>query len=451
MPKAGTSVKADQTGPRPITISEFSALLDGTGCRPPYAVGVSGGGDSMGLLVLLVQSGLADSGRVTALTVDHGLRSDSRREAETVADWCQALGVPHEILTWDGPKPAANIQAQARDARYRLMGAWCRERRVPTLLIAHTLEDQAETVLLRLARGSGVDGLSAMAPVAALPDDTNSDSVVLVRPLLTVSRARLRQTLREAGQAWIDDPSNEDAQFARVRVRALSKSLENEGIDADRLSRTAAHMARVREALDHYAAALLDDAAAIHPSGFAFLNREALTAAPRETALRALSVLLRQIGGRVAPLRFERLERLFGQITKPDMEAACTLSGCCLLPQPDGRLLVVREARNLPDPILIRPGATRLWDNRMRIGLGTCARAGTVEALGETGWLQIRDEISDTIKSTIPAEARHTLPAFWRDRRVACVPALEFDPERSEFSAEFAAMPHFDGLEGSFG
>ncbi len=176
----------------------------------PLAVAVSGGADSMALLCLAARWGKRP---LTALTVDHGLRAESAEEARRVKGWAEAQGVPHVTLAWRGEKPKANLQAAARAARYGLLAQWCRDARVEGLLLAHTLDDQAETVLLRLARGSGVNGLAAMAPATRLR------GVTLLRPLLGISRARIVATLEALRQPWIEDPSNEDTRFARVRLR----------------------------------------------------------------------------------------------------------------------------------------------------------------------------------------------------------------------------------------
>jgi len=178
----------------------------------PLGVAISGGGDSTALLLLLHAARRA----VLAVTVDHGLRPESAAEAAAVGALCAARGIPHDTLVWaEGPE-SGNLQARARQARRRLIADWARGRGIGDVALGHTLDDQAETVLLRLARGSGVDGLAAMAAVA------EGDGVRWHRPLLGIGRGALRDWLRGEGVAWIDDPSNEDPRFDRVRVRAAS-------------------------------------------------------------------------------------------------------------------------------------------------------------------------------------------------------------------------------------
>ncbi len=271
----------------PLNAPEFRALMAALGPferAPHLAVAVSGGADSMALGLLGDGWARARGGRVTALTVDHGLRPESGAEARRVKAWLGKRGIPQSVLRWtaagEGGAPGANLQALARAARYRLLAGWCRKRHVLHLVLAHHLEDQAETFLLRLGRGSGVHGLAAMAAV------TGIEGVRLLRPLLTVPKARLRANLQRRGQAWIEDPSNEDPAFARVRLRALMPAFAGVGMDAQRLAQTANAMGRARRALEEAAVTLLAAAAEIYPAGYCLLRPDLFRAAPDEVALR---------------------------------------------------------------------------------------------------------------------------------------------------------------------
>src|SRR3546814_569603 len=187
-------------------------------------------------------SDLSRDGSVIALIVDHRLRPDSAAEARTVAGWLAGRGIACRILTHEGGPPAGNLQSAARAMRYRLLAGWCAAAQVLHLALAHHREDQAETLLLRLARGSGVDGLAAMAPVVELPD------LRLLRPLLDVPRGRLKATLDRLGQPFVEDPSNRNHAFSRVRLRVLSPTLAAEGLDTGRLYATARSTGRARDA-----------------------------------------------------------------------------------------------------------------------------------------------------------------------------------------------------------
>jgi tRNA(Ile)-lysidine synthase len=305
----------------------------GSPLNAPFALAVSGGGDSVALMHLAadwLSSNAASLARGNVLTVDHGLRPGSAREAAATASWARRLGFSAHTLTWRGAKPRSNVEDSARNARYRLIGDWCRTNGVATVLLAHTRDDQAETFLLRLGRGSGVDGLSAMRARAPFPLP-GYDGLALLRPLLGIGRDELRADLRARDAAWLEDPMNEDARFARVRIREVLPALEAAGIGTERITQAARHLARAREALDAATARFLARHAHFAPGGPAFLDGSALGAQPREIGLRALSAILMRVSGKTYRPRFERLERLYDSLGR---SAALTLSGCRIGPAP---------------------------------------------------------------------------------------------------------------------
>ncbi len=290
--------------PNPITEAEFAGLMARLGpfeARPEVAVAVSGGPDSMALALLAQAWATARGGRAIGLTVDHALRAGSAAEAREVGEWLRRRGMAHHVLRRRGPKPRANVQAVARAARYALLEAWCRRAGVLHLLLAHHRDDQAETFLLRLGRGSGVDGLAAMAPVA------ERAGMRLARPLLAVPGARLAACLRAAGQDWVEDPSNEDRAHARVRARAAMPRLAAEGMTPARLAATAGNMGRARAALERATAELLVRAVVLSPAGHAWLDAATLASVPTEIGLRSLAAALRTVGGATHPPRLRRL------------------------------------------------------------------------------------------------------------------------------------------------
>ena len=297
----------------------------------PGAVGVSGGSDSTALSVLLAEwAGFSGHERPVVLTVDHGLVRNSARIAEEVVTRARTLGLEAHILAWSGRKPNADIENAARRARYRLMGEWCETRGIRGLYVAHTRDDQAETFLLRLARGSGVDGLAAMAQISNYPLG-GFDNVRVVRPLLSVPRARLRPLLTARSLDWHEDEMNSDPRFARSRLRAAWPSLEEAGLSKERIAAAASHLARARVALDHDVVELL--AKASRSAGKdVLLDSGLLATAPREIGLRALARVLMQVSARDYRPRFERLETLFDAICAGKIGTGRTLHGCTVRP-----------------------------------------------------------------------------------------------------------------------
>ena len=415
--------------PRPVSTTEFRTWMERLGPfeRPPHvAVACSGGADSMALLLLAHDWATGSGGRVTALIVDHRLRNGSAAEARRAADWAAARGIDAHILTRDGGPIAGNLQAEARAVRYRLLEGWCRANGVLHLALAHHQGDQAETLLQRLARGSGVDGLAAMASIA------ETRVVRLLRPLLGAPPTRLTATLAARGQAHIEDPSNQDETYQRVRFRRALPFLAAEGMSAERLAATARRMGRARVALEEAATALLARSAAVYPEGYCRLDPTTLLAAPEEIGLRAFARALVAIGGRVYTPRLERLERLFAAVHEGTLGRGRTLGGCRILPRRD-QLLVCREAATVED-VAAATGEV-VWDGRFRVSFEPGSgfeETGELRRLGRLGWAEIvavRPELRD---SAIPPVVRPSLPALWTLDGVHSVPHLRYIRDDAE-------------------
>jgi tRNA(Ile)-lysidine synthase len=297
----------------------------------PGAVAVSGGGDSLALMHLLAHWARdQDAPPPLVLCVDHGLRPESGKDARAVARWARAAGLKSRILTVTGKKPKSNIEAWARTVRYSLMGRALARHGLKTLYLAHHQDDQAETFLLRLGRGSGLDGLSAMRKLSAFPLPEFS-GLSLARPLLDTPRAALRDYLKARKQDWQEDPMNGEPRFARSRIRALLPALAEAGLSARRICNAAAHLARAREALELATAAVLVRVCA-RRQDLLLVDSEALAAAPREIGLRALAALLKTVSGANYRPRFDSLERLFDQLAGAESWGSATLHGCRIGP-----------------------------------------------------------------------------------------------------------------------
>jgi tRNA(Ile)-lysidine synthase len=230
----------------PISAREAKRLFADLKSAPALVLAVSGGPDSVALMWLAArwQRALARGPRLVVVTVDHGLRPEAAREAREVKRQAAALALTHRTLRWRGAKPKAGLPAAAREARYRLLAQAARAVGASHVLTAHTRDDQAETLLMRLLRGSGIAGLSAMARVS------ERDGIVLARPLLDVPKSQLVATLKRAKLGFADDPTNRDTVFTRPRLRALLPQLAAEGGDARNLVRLAARLSRANAAVE---------------------------------------------------------------------------------------------------------------------------------------------------------------------------------------------------------
>jgi len=398
------------------------------------AVGVSGGGDSMALVRLLAAWAAPNKVSVHALTVDHRLREAAAHEAREVAAWLDLHDIPHAVLCWnDGPHARTltrSAQSAAREARYGLMTDWCLANACSHLFVAHHADDQVETFLLRLSRGSGVDGLAAMAPTVM------RDGIVIARPLLGFSKAQLIAACRAMDQPWIEDPSNQSASSTRVRFRQAQELLEREGLTRDRLLATVGHLQRARAALDHAVAALLDHAS-WDACGVARLPLADILAAPEEIALRALARLLTAAGGQAYGPRFESLTRLYGRITSGPW-ADATLHGC-LISRDCGDVVISREAAQITEDKTLAANASVTWDGRFKLSLAIDGVAAlfTISRLGRAADLSALSEFHRAKLGDIPARVRATLPVLFDSQGLAALPHVGYT------RTDLAALPGF--------
>jgi tRNA(Ile)-lysidine synthase len=294
-----------------LKAAEVRSLFADLADHPVLVLAVSGGPDSTALLLLVARwrKALRRGPKLVAITIDHGLRAEARREALAVKRLARSLGVSHRTLRWSGRKPSTGLQEAARLERYRLLANAARQAHAHHVLTAHTLDDQAETVLIRLTRGSGIGGLAAMARVAPIP--SGEGGISLVRPLLVVRKARLLATLRKAGVAYADDPSNRDPRFTRARLRAAMPALEREGLNAERLALLARRVKRAEVALEAAVDAAVADLALdgwsdAHPIAFPAGRFAGL---PAEVSLRLLGRAVTRAGNE-GPVELGKLEAL---------------------------------------------------------------------------------------------------------------------------------------------
>lgn len=387
----------------------------------PVGVAVSGGGDSTALL-LLVQRWAAGAGRrVAAITVDHGLRAESAGEAAAVAALCAARSIPHETRRWADGEAVGNLQARARLARRRLIGAWARERGIGCVALGHTLEDQAETFLMRLARGSGVDGLAAMAPVS------RGEGVLWLRPLLGARRDGLRAWLRSEGVGWAEDPGNADPAFDRIRARRALGPLAELGLDPERLAATAGRMGEARAALERATAELARGCTVPGRAGDVVLDPGLLGRAPRELQLRLLAGALCWVSGAVYRPRLAALRATLDAVAAGRLGQGVTLHGCVLRPTGAGvtgaGLAIRREPARVAPPVPLARGA--IWDARWELSGNPPKPAGiTIGALGAAGLARV----PDWRESGLARESLLTTPALWRDGALIAAPLLRPAP-----------------------
>jgi tRNA(Ile)-lysidine synthase len=292
------------------------------------------------------------------LTVDHGLRAGSAVEARKVRAWSEALGVRHEVLLWNGTKPSTGIQAAARKARYDLMSGWCRNAGVNWLLTGHTLDDQAETVLMRLSRTASFESLAGIAAQG------NWGPVRLLRPLLDVRRETLRDRLRAIGQAWVDDPSNDNDLFERVRIRKILPVLNEAGLPPEQLAALAKECAAVSDMVGRLAWDWLQSSLQEREQGYCTFHGPSYLMLPLPVQIMVLRNIVEAYGGGQSPERAE-LERLAAWMISGN--PARTLAGA-LFCRKRRYFLVAREAARInPAPVEIGQTGSVVWDRRFQV------------------------------------------------------------------------------------
>ena len=410
----------------PITADEATSLFAPLARHERLLLAVSGGCDSLALLVLIAEWQARTGNKapdVSVATVDHGLRPESADEAGFVAERCQRLGISHATLPWIGLKSAAGVADAARAARYRLLEDHARQfsaRGAVAVVTAHTEDDQAETLLMRLKRGSGVDGLASIPAERPL---SPGSAIMLVRPLLAVSKTRLMATLRSRGLTWCEDPTNADQNFERVRLRKVLAGLKDSGVTAAALSLTARRMRDARDALDFAVDAFESTLAlSFNNEVFASCDRAAFERAPVLLRQRVLARLIGRFGGTSPAPELSEIEALVAHLAaKP--KAIATLGGT-VITAGERTLRVWREAGRMADrEINLVPGEAVLWDNRFWVGVGkTSAEPVSVKPLGPDGFLAVSDRVIPARRP--PSRAAQALPSFWSSTGLLAVPSL---------------------------
>ncbi|MCP4936922.1 MAG: tRNA lysidine(34) synthetase TilS [bacterium] len=398
--------------------------FDNVSTQTGVAMAVSGGPDSMALLLLTdrwrcarLQQGQS-APDLTVFTVDHGLRPAAVEECQFVLEKAKALGYDAHILQREGEPPTTRIQEMARKIRYQLLAEACHLRGIKILMTAHHLDDQAETVLMRLARGSGVDGLSAMAL------QSQRYGLRLLRPLLVFEKTELLELLQANDWKYIKDPSNTDPRFERVRLREHVSELKKLGLTAKMIGLTARRLGRAKMALDEASNQFLTSHAFVSDYGTARIDQLALFDTPDEIAIRALSKVLQACGGSQEVPNMARLETLVGRL-KADFSTNRTLAGCRLIAKGDF-WLIAREAGRITElekPIV--PGGCMLWDNRYIVCAGKKASTEIIAVpLGEGR--ELIDLAEESLLKNFPKDALPSLLTLRNKGEIIAVPAFDY-------------------------
>ena len=400
---------------KPAAFSQFDTCFSGLEGFERIALAVSGGSDSTAMLHLVQQWNARRNFKtdLTVFSVDHGLRAEAAKECMQVAAWSEALGLSHVTLKWTGEKPVTGLQAKARQARYDLMTEWCLANDVPVLLTAHTADDQAETVVMRRTRTSSLKSLAGIWP------SRDWNGVRVVRPLLSARREDLREFLLAQDLPWIDDPSNVDLSFERVRVRA---QLDGNASAASCAKDAQQHVAAVRDNASHWIKAHLN----ISELGLLCFPRAALASIEADLADEMLVGLL-QISGASHFPELKQRQSLLSWL-QDEKGARRTLGGLVFAKRRD-EILVAREpGRIYVIPVTIPLSGEVIWDGRFLVK----GPVGTeIKAACELGEMPRRRDV--------PAFVDGGLPVVCRGRAIIAAP---FHSVGGGVTAEFIGLKH---------
>jgi len=440
MPRSKSSIlpkpSANARAAEPVAEAELETVFAIYAGLERIALAVSGGPDSLALLHLsLAWRARFAPGRPTfvVLSVDHGLRPEAAAEAAEVVATAAALGLEARVLIRGAPRSRTGLQAKARADRYRLLAAAAREVSAQALATGHTLDDQAETLLMRLARGSGVDGLSAMSPVGSL------GHLRLLRPLLGLPKSRLEASLRARAITWTVDPSNANHAFERPRLRALMPDLIAAGLTPEAIGTSARRLARGRAALEQLTSEAASRLVTIHDEGYFDLDRPGYSALPEDIQVRLIGHLIARLGTPGQPERLARLERLVARLGA-ETTAESNLAGCLIKAGPDRILLLREPGREGLPKLTVQPGESRDWDRRCRVTVSPAATAGvTVRAL-ETA--DLHGHLAAAARSSgLPRPVLLASPSAWRGAALVAMPVLGFSCTEIVFAPILTLTP----------
>ncbi len=395
------------------------------------AVAVSGGADSMALTLCLKEWCQSRHITLYALHVDHGLRPESGQEAVQVVAWLKSHGVACEVFTLDQLVYASgNRQQEARRQRYSVMAKWCDAHHICYLTTAHHMGDQAETVLMRLARGSGIDGLRGMETYNRV------SGIMLWRPWLSVTREQIEAYLTEQQQPWIDEASNHSNAYTRNRIRSLMPALATQGLTQQRLSQTASHMQRASHCLQQISLDWIHTQNALQHSVFACIPIKAFQTLHDELALRVMRLLLCYVAGNTHTPRFVSIQPLVADVKTCHSFRSMTLHGCWVGVY-QGNLYIGREPARISCNTFTKHHAV-IWDKRIKVTVQTIDECAKIQPLSVKGLKQLRDR--QVVLPAWPAAILHGLPALYCLDEVATVPHIDYmtqSCENWEYSMEY--------------
>ena len=392
------------------------------------AIAVSGGVDSMVLMNLAKESDFLNDKNVFILVVDHGLRAESKQEAKFVKNEAKKLGFPTRILKWKGSKPNKRIQEEARNKRYSLLINFCRENNINNLYLAHHLDDQIETFLFRMFRGSGLQGLTSFS------SSYERNGLTLIRPLIDTPKSELISYARRKKINWVEDPSNENQKYDRVKLRKVLPLIYKEGFDKKVFLKSVKKLRLANQALDQITKEFVLQYVIINKNISVFIKKELFLTAPEDVQLRVLQNTIRIFSGeRYYSPNYLKILNLMNWARNDNDISAKTLGGT-IFRKRKGGLILYKEVKKLNDikPIKLSKSKYKAWDNRFLIKINKSVK-GEISYLGNEGVkiLKSKKILGKKGFNGIPLTALYSTPAMWDGKRLISAPFFDYSVDNS--------------------
>ena len=391
------------------------------------ALAVSGGPDSTAMMYIASLSKKIKKDKVIVVVVDHGLREGSADEAKIVSENAKKLGFKFKTLKWDGLKPNTRIQELARKNRYHLITKWCKTKKINKIFLAHHLDDQIETFLMRLAKGSGVDGLASMDFLSKISDS------YLVRPFLEIPKERLLNILDSSKLRWINDPSNFNMNFKRSRIREITPILAKEGIDSKQISHVIKRMRSASKSLNAQAKIIINKYIHDFKNIAYFLDKKILIEVEdEEILLRVIEKIIMNISGSIYPARGFKLKNILFWFFREDKVTAKTLNGVVIRKRKND-FIFYRELNDCDKSAGIKILTSKYvcWDNRFSLR-ANMSKNLEVRALGNAGISILKEKkiLKRQGYKGVPLSAWKTAPGVWSKKRLISMPTLGYTEKK---------------------
>ena len=376
---------------------------------------VSGGGDSIGMLVLASEWAIINKKKIYVVTVNHNLRKEAKEEVIFTREFTKKLGFSHSTLDWKKPLKIGNLQSQASLARKKLISNWAKENNIKTVLLAHTIDDQVETILMRFSRGSGVDGLIGMKKLVEI------HGIFWVRPLLTITRSNLRKFLKLKKINWVEDPSNKDRKYLRVKFRNVISQLGEIGINTNLVVNTSVRMENAKKVLNDVAVEAFNNFVKLKKWGDIEISKDIFNLCREDTFLRTLAGIIKGISGSIYRPRYKELINFVEDLNNKNFKAR-TLSGVLARAISQNKVVLRREPSH-PLCVSNPKSVNFIWDGRWLVFLSRIlSKSEHIGPLGENGYQQIKNQVEKKAFN----ECFLSTPALFLKDRVISSPALEY-------------------------